>query len=382
MFYTKEFTTMNGPKQELTLIKSRLASLIADVTSTGRDLSAAETAELEKGNARVVEIKAAIERGEKNAAVMAGFHTGGTGETIDIDGNVIGVKSASGFITPASVKATAQRMVGAGIKALVAGGSATQPVALDTKPIPKGEAGLGLLSLLEVRVRDTRNYSHLTQTVRTHNAAVVAPGAEKPVSTYTVAEVQNHLDVVATLSEMVDKFLLSDSADLEAFLTNELRNGVLRKVTSLAVAKILATSGVQSQAYSGSAADSLFLGKSKIESLGYQASAIVIDQATYDSVRLSKDANGQYLGGNAFMGGENYGLWGVPTLASPDVPAGKALVIGQGAANISTDKEGIQVAWDAITGFSTNQVRARVEGRFATDVTIPEAITVVNTAAA
>jgi HK97 family phage major capsid protein len=376
------------PKSELASIKARINILIAETKSTGRDLTPAETAEVEAATGRIYILKAAIERGEKNAGLMTQVgDLGGDVETtypngLGGAGESTSVKRAAGFITPRSLKSTADRMAAGGYKALVAGGSTVTPVALDSTPLPLGQSGLGLLSLLTTNVRDTEKYSYIAQSLRTNNAAVVAPGAEKPTSIYTVKSVDGALKVYAHLSEPIGKYLLQDNSDLEAFLDAELRNGIVRKVTADGVAAFSNASGIQTQAYAGTAADSIYGGLSKVTSLGYNAALVILPQADYDAIRLSKDSDGRYLGGNPLEGGVNPALWGVTTLVTPDLASGTALVLGEGAAGISTDKAGIVTEWNPFTHFSTNEVLARTEARFAFDVFKPEAIVKVTTKAA
>jgi HK97 family phage major capsid protein len=372
-------------KSELRTIQARLASLVTDVKASGRDLTPAETAEIEQSTTRAFELKAAIERGEKAAE-----HTAGTTGTDSVFPDGVGgsehtqVKSAPrGFITPSSLKATAERAALNGVKAVVAGGSTVTPVALDTKPVPLGQAGLGLLGLIPVRQRDSEKYSYVSQVVRTNNAAVVAPGATKPTSIYTVKAVDGALKVYAHLSEPIDKYLLRDNGDLADFLDAELRNGIIRKLTADAVSAFSTAAGIQTQAFAGTAADSIYAGASKVTSLGHNVSVLVLPVEDYDAIRLSKEeGTGRYIGGNPFEGGDRPGLWGMPTVASPDLPSGKALVLGQDAVGLSTDKVGLETEWNPYAYFSSNQVVARTEGRFAFDVFRPEAIALVTTKAA
>lgn len=64
------------------------------------------------------------------------------------------------------------------------------------------------------------------QTVRTNNAAAVAPGARKPTSIYTGEKVSDDVTTVAHLSEPVNRFDLEDAAMLRQFLTEELEYGL------------------------------------------------------------------------------------------------------------------------------------------------------------
>lgn len=370
------------PKSELRELKSRMSNIIADVKAQNRDLTDAELNILEKGTDRIGELKSAIDRAERTNEL-----TKGSGQTYeyDADGNLIGTSEVKGFLTPNSLKSVAHSAAisAGGIKALVAGGSTVTPMTLDTKPIPLGQSGLGLLSFLPVRQRDSEKYSYITQVARENHAAVVPAGAEKPVSVYTVASVDGALKVYATLSEPIDKMLLRDNSDLQDFLDAELRNGIIRKLTADAVAAIAGASGIQTQAFVGSAADSIYLAASKVTSLGFTNSVLVLPLDDYDSIRLSKNDQGDYLGGNPFdADNQRPGLWGIPTLASPDLASGTALVLGEGSVGMSTDKVGLETEWNPYQYFTTNQVVARTEARFAVDIFRPQAIVKVTTKSA
>jgi len=370
---------------ELSAIQTRALALgqkAADNTITDAELT-----EVTGLSARAVDVKHqlnAIDRGEKGAAVLqqvAALGTGTDSDNTGLDGRKHAETSpvgAKGYLSPASIKSVASVSAAKGIKALVAGGSSTTPVPLESNPIPLGQPNLGLLSLIPTKVRETPKYSYLRQTVRTNNAAVVAPGGTKPTSVYTVASFPGELQVVAHMSEYVDKYLLEDNDDLERFLAGELQEGVIRKVTANAIAAFGATSGIQTQAYSGSPADSIYAGASKVSDLGYSPSLVILNVADYDAMRLSKDAEGRYFGGSPFEGGSRPGVWGFQTLISADQTAGTALVLDTSKVGISTDRQGIETVWDAISGFAKNEVRARTEGRFATDVFAPAAIVTVD----
>ncbi len=58
------------------------------------------------------------------------------------------------------------------------------------------------------------SHAYLRQITRTNNASVVAPGAVKPTSVLTLERVEGRLRVVASLSEAVDSYWLSDNASL------------------------------------------------------------------------------------------------------------------------------------------------------------------------
>ena len=71
--------------------------------------------------------------------------------------------------------------------------------------------------MLGVKTHTTAEYAFLRQTARTNNAAVVAEGATKPTSVYSVIRVEQSLAVVAHLSEGIPRYWLLDTTSLETF---------------------------------------------------------------------------------------------------------------------------------------------------------------------
>lgn len=358
------------------------ASHFGELAKAGT-ITEAQANELHSIADRAVTVKAqlvAAERGEKNADLMREVsNLGGVEETTHdgfggATGSRISSAGAKGFITPASVKGMARVGAAHGLKALVASGSTVTPVSLDPQPIQLGQPVLGLMSLIPTKVRETPNYSYLRQTVATNNADVVDPGDQKPTSVYTVASVDAALKVYAHMSEYVDKYLLEDNDDLESFLEGQLRDGLFRKVTADAIETFGSTSGIQTQAFTGTAADSIYAGASKVSDLGFSPSLVIVNVADYDAIRLSKDEEGRYYGGNPFDGNSRPGIWGFQTLISSDIDAGTALVLDTSKVGLSTDRAGVEHVADAISGFDKNQVRFRTEGRFNADVFQPAAI--------
>ncbi|WAA67792.1 hypothetical protein [Microbacterium oxydans] len=233
-------------KSELATLRAKNASIIADVKASGRNLTEAEAAEMERDADRMFQLKTAIARGEKNAALMDGFNEGAGGTEDRYDGGLGGkateVRTASGakgYVTPASLKRMAAAQVAdIEAKGLVAAGSNVTKVEFDPKPqvLATPGANLGILDVLAVKTRDSAKYSYVRQTVRTNNADVVPAGSLKPTSVFTVEEVEGSLDVVAHMSEYVGTYLLKDNDALEGFLVAELRAGIFAKVAELAVA--------------------------------------------------------------------------------------------------------------------------------------------------
>lgn len=379
--------TLTGPQAELKAIQAELLGIVGGAKAANRELSNTEMDNIEAKAARAVELKAAIDRGIKTAEGMEQFRRDGGVHEEDVnlrDDTVSHSHSntKSGYL---NFGRTAAKVAGQGIKSLIDAGSDGIPIEFSKDPIRLGQTGYGLLTLLPATTRSGRKYTYLAQSVRTNNAAVVAAGGTKPVSEFTVEEVENELEVIAHLSQPVDRFLLEDNDALERFLVGELTNGVIRKATQLGVQTISTTSGIQTVAYAGSAADSVYDGLTAVQDAGYEPSLIILRSADYKAIRKAKDSNGQYYAGGPFLGAYGDGalqqlppLWGVQTLVSPDVAAGKALIVTKDQLGVSVDQFGIRTDVDKSTGFAKNEVTFRTEGRFAFDVFTPSSVALVS----
>jgi HK97 family phage major capsid protein len=114
---------------------------------------------------------------------------------------------------------------------------------------------------------------------------------------------------------------------------------------------------------------------------GLVADGIVINPADYQNLRLSQDANGQYLAGGPFQGA--YGnaggvvfqppIWGIRTVVSAAVPVGTALVGAFGTAGMVFRKGGVRVeiANQNEADFIHNRVTLRAEERLGLAVYVP-----------
>ncbi len=85
-----------------------------------------------------------------------------------------------------------------------------------------GQVATSLLDVLPVKSHPTPEYAYLRQSVRTNNAAVVAEGAAKPTSVYSVVRVEQSLVIVAHLSEGIPRYWLLDNSALETFVDAEM----------------------------------------------------------------------------------------------------------------------------------------------------------------
>ena len=176
---------------------------------------------------------------------------------------------------------------GIGQKALSPSGAAVVSQEFTADPVGLGMPALSLLDVIPVIQHSTPELSYLRQTTRTNNAAVVAAGALKPTSVYTVTRIEDSLDVIAHLSEGIPRHWLLDNASLEAFLDNELRYGLAVAVEAKVLADVNGTSGIQTQAYATSVLATLRKGITKLETQGYNAGAYVLNPTDWEGVELA-----------------------------------------------------------------------------------------------
>jgi HK97 family phage major capsid protein len=148
---------------------------------------------------------------------------------------------------------------------------------------------------------------------------------------------------------------------------------------------VLHRSGVQQVSYdAGKLADGVFKAMTAIQTVtGLSADAVVIHPTDYQELRLNKDGNGQYYGGGYFAGQYGNGamalqpqIWGLSTVVSPAVAAGKPVVGAFKQAATVYRKGGVKVdATNSDQGkFTKDIVTTRVEERIALAVRVPAAV--------
>ncbi|WP_295790899.1 phage major capsid protein [uncultured Microbacterium sp.] len=372
-------------------LEADLASIQVKAAELGQRAKAGtmtdtELVELKDLADRATVVKAKLV-GLKNADGMAALaagvagHEAAPGARADLPG-----RGSKGYLNLSRERAgeMAAKMAAPGVKAILAAGSTGIGVDLEPEPLrtPGARMAAGLLSYFEVKKQSGADYKYIRQTVRTSNAAVVAVGGVKPTSVFTAEDVAGHLDVIAHVSEPIDKFLLEDADELQAFLATELFDGVVNAAERRVLATIAATSGVQTVTTSAGFTaikgyDAVHNGIVKSQSLGYSPDLIVINPVDYEALRLGKNAQNDYIGGSPFDGSGDPQLWDRETFVTPAQPQGKVLVVPRTAVRVSTDEAGIRTDADPISGFDRNTVRFRTEGRFTADVRQPAGIVLV-----
>jgi HK97 family phage major capsid protein len=241
-------------------------------------------------------------------------------------------------------------------------------------PVALGKPAAGLLDVLPTVGHGSPLFAYIRQSTRTNNAAVVASGAVKPTSVYSVTRIENSLSVVAHLSEAIDHYIMIDNSNLESFIANELNYGLRMAVEAKVLADIDATSGIVTQAFATSIPVTLRKAMTQLESTGYVASAILLNPADFEVIELALSTVNavEHLG--LPYNPATRRLYGVPIATSISQAAGTGHVLAKGAVAVDTDHIGVQLTWSESSNaddWSRNYQRARLEGRYATSVYLP-----------
>lgn len=269
-----------------------------------------------------------------------------------------------------------------GQKALAPSGATVIAQAFTPDPVPLGKVLNGLLDVLAVQVQTTNEYSFLRQSVRTNNAAVVADGAVKPTSVVSLVRVEQSLSVIAHLSEGIPRYWVTDNGAIEQFVNSELEFGLLRAVEAKVVADINATSGIQTQAYSVSIAQTLRKSLTKLEVAGYTPGAILLHPSDFEAVELVLSSTNAVENSGLPYSAAQRRLYGVPIATSVSATAGVGHVLAADSVQLDTDSAGgVQILWSESSNsddFSKNLIRCRVEGRYGTSVLSPLGVVVAD----
>ncbi|GAA1399481.1 hypothetical protein GCM10009613_55110 [Pseudonocardia kongjuensis] len=275
----------------------KAATAIADrADREGRGFTAAEAGQVEKYLGQMKSDRAALARIDTDNAVKAEIHALGAGIGLGDDPRPFGgaVKTGTGFrgragawakATLDQVRATIERPDGT--KALVSGSiGITSPILAE--PVAEGSPPTTVLDLLLNRIplAGGNTYSYLRQIERQDRAAAVPDAAPKPVSRYTVQDIEGRVRVLAHLSEPVPIRLFDDYAGLSDFLESEMGRGL---------ARALEYHVFEGQGETGSDDPDTPLGADHAESLtGLEyTSGTLVQQYTDDTIRTMRKARTQ-----------------------------------------------------------------------------------------
>jgi HK97 family phage major capsid protein len=178
---------------------------------------------------------------------------------------------------------------------------------------------LGLVS----RVETTASSVEVVTTSDATGHDVVAEGAKKPEVTWTTALTPYTLQMIAGYSK-ASRQVLEDIPNARALIEGKLSRSLDNKLNSLCVAAIngaFTAGNTSTGAANAKMLDQIRVGVGALEARGIQPTAILMNPADYVSVDL------QLLGMPTGLGAViNRGIFGLPIISSPDVPAKTAIV--------------------------------------------------------
>ena len=296
--------------------------------------------------------------------------------------------------TAAQAFAKAMPADAAGRKSLVSGTiGLPSPIAAEVVNI--SQVPRRILDLLPRRALDAgqpygggNTYTFLRQSVRTNAAAFVADTVDKPVSIYTVAEIEDRARVLAHLSEAIPERYFADFASLETFLRSEMQYGLERALESNVVSGagtgetltgLLAVAGTTPVAYATDLLTTSRNALTALEALGVVPSAYVFnpsDAATLDLVREGAGTGQFMLGGPGSAAGMS--LWGVPRISSLAIPVGQAILADWTQAEIVVREDAMLAVDRSGEHFVNNTVVLRLEGRFGFAVKRPSSFAIMD----
>ncbi|MFD9266811.1 phage major capsid protein [Streptomyces goshikiensis] len=272
-----------------------------------------------------------------------------------------------------------------GYKGILAGGSVPLTIPLDAEPVRIGVPALVLRQLVPTATGPSR-FSYMRQTVRTNNAAVVARGALKPTSVFTMTRVDDRTRTIAHLSEPIARQDLRDAPMLQRFLDMEMRLGVEQALEQQIIngsgsgenmTGIANVSGSQAQAWDTDILTTMRKAKTKLENLSFSdGAAYVVHPNDWETIELLADNEAQYyLGGPVQTVDVNARrLWGMPVVSTTAQTAGVAHLANFKLATELQIAEDLRFDWsentydpDALgadvgaSDFQRNMIRFRAE---------------------
>lgn len=223
---------------------------------------------------------------------------------------------------------------------------------------------------------------------------MVAEGGDKPGMTPP-----GYTEVTEVLKKVAGWIKLSmEMAEDAEFLVSEINNRLLFQMLLAEEAQLLSGEGSgqnlrgilkreglqkKTSASADGNLDAVYEAMNSVYTkTGLRADGIIINPADYERFRLKKDSNGQYLAGGPFTGQYGVGgvlqdppLWGLNTIQTTAIPAGKVLIGAGKAAATVYRKGGIRVEASNVDGndFTKNQFTILAEERLALAVRRPDA---------
>lgn len=388
-------------KSEAAVAAKGMKSIATKAADEDRDLTDDERANFDKYAADAEELVKSLTDATKDAAVISAADSLAkiVGTTPAGEDDPAAPKGKHLGLTGISVKSLARQVAGTmqgdrgGEKALLPSGqTAVATPLLSESPLVLEQVPTSILDVLNLRKTGPR-FEYLRQTLRDNKAAIVAPGALKPETKLSLERVEGALKVVAHLAEPMHEYWLKDADSLTQFVEMELLYGLRLELerqvlngtgTAGELQGILTTSGIQTQTFAADLLTTARKSITRMEKSGHTASLFVFSPDDWESLELARTETAGNLELGSPVDRAAQKLWGVPVVTSNQIAAKAGALLDLAAVDIATDAQGIETRWSEAVGddFARNQVRARCEGRFETEVYQPLGIVKIATAAA
>jgi HK97 family phage major capsid protein len=271
----------------------------------------------------------------------------------------------------------------------------------DIKPLSdQGRVETMLQLIPRRRIDGTDAISYLRETRREHAAAVVAPGALKPTSTYSIERINDRTRTIAHLSEPVPRQYLSNVPALTRYLDVVLREGLTLALEAEVIGGDGTGEHIEGLEYVPGALEQLFESDiftvtrkaiTSLELFSITPSAWCMHPSDWETFELSQDGELRYTlqepGAPLPVDRARRRLWGLPVALSMGVTQGRAILADWRGAMELYETESARVDWsengitDGVGHFSTNLVQFRAEGQWGLAIYAPGRIVFVDLAA-
>lgn len=256
---------------------------------------------------------------------------------------------------------------------------------------------LTIADLLSSGTISGNSLTYWTQGTLTGDVASVAQGALKPSLNFAFGQTTESLTKLAGVTKVSDE--MAEDAD---FLVSVIRSQLLQRLavieedqllngngTAPNLRGLLNRSGIQTYSTTATATpkkwmDGLFHAMTLVRTGSFiEPDGIIVNPTDYETMRLGVDGQSQYYGGGPFTGAYGNdgfqmqpGLWGLPTVVTPAIAAGTALVGGFGTSAQVFRKGGVRLESTNANenDFLTNLIAIRAEERLALAVYYPTAL--------
>src|SRR5581483_2695411 len=229
---------------------------------------------------------------------------------------------------------------------------------------------------------------YVQETSYTNAATAVSEGATKPEAAWATGEVDAPVRKIAVTSKVTDE-LFGDFPAMASYIDQRMRFMVAQTEeselltgsgTAPHLKGILNVSGIQTQALGADTRpDAVFKGLMKVLYTGFfDPDGIVLNPTDWQSVRLLKDAQGDYILGSPGITGVPQ-LWGYPVVVTTAITQGTGLVgaFKLGAQIFYRDGLRVESTTSNEDDFKTNKIAIRAEQREALAVYRPKAFCTV-----